>query len=171
MQLNKELLELDKPPELSSAEARVNMLTNLIKRYKKYDKKRSELLDSVQSDLDFYSDMYLTMKDKISDKEAFEALQERIKALKTNCRALAKQNEAFRKQIELIKDKQLLQDSLKVIENYDIVTLKKHCSIIDKRLSILRKDYDKLLYKFLQSNLKKDLYNNNLKTNKDETQN
>lgn len=141
----------------------IRKLLSLIDSFKQYDRKRSKLLNSVQNELDYYSDMYLTVKDRITKDEVALALQEKVKALKTNLRALAKQNEAFRKQLELIGDSALLDASKEVLKNYDLVSLKERYDKLRKEYKRIHEEQGSLVIRLVQKNLEIKRLNEELK--------
>lgn len=139
-------------------------LTKTIRSFKKYDKKRSRLLDSVQSDLDYYSDMYLTLKNRYKDNEAINALQKRIGQLKVNCRSLIKKNNKLSLQLKLVKDKQLLDDSLKVIKEYNVISLKDEFDRKNKECVSLKKEWTEMRDRLIVKNIRIKNLEDQLKT-------
>lgn len=152
-------MDRDKIPK-DPLHQRIYLLENTIRKFKRYDKDRTEFLHKIQDELEDYSEKYLLLKDAVSKDDRYSKLEEKIKNLRLNLGAVNKKYNQLKKEMELIQDEELLKRAEYAIQHYDVAKLQEKCNSLDKEIDSLRVTNKELVTRIVQLNTKLKQYEN-----------
>lgn len=126
---------------------KIRELNSCIRAFKKYDAERSKFLNKMQLELEDYSERYLYLKNLHEGEDMPEIMRNKILGLKVNLKAQSKKVESLTRQLEMMKNPELLERAEFAIEHYDPAKLKEENDSLKKEIERHRKTNSELVYK------------------------